>query len=188
MRVCSLIVAVALLGCGPRTSASSTEPQPTTHADPSEVYGPLEVGADYASYTKVTVEPFESATHGYRFVEIYVNDAGLAAYTGGAELPAGATIVKVSWERDGDRPSSVPGPIFVMQKREPGFAPDHEDWYYAIHWAEPTAKMVKRFGGPFYWRSPSPRVDYCWRCHEDYDREVALPPPAARTWQQEQAE
>jgi hypothetical protein len=174
---------LALLACGAAgTTPLSGDPKPTTSVDPNTRYGPLGVGADYESYTKVSKVPHLSQTHGQRFVEIYVNETGLAAYTSDAEFPVGTTIVKTSWERDGDQPSDFAGPIFVMQKREAGFAPDHEDWYYAIHWAEPTPKMAKRFGGPFYWQSPSKRVSYCWSCHEDYDREVGLPPKEARTW------
>ncbi len=45
-----------------------------------DTFGPLEVGADYASYRKVTDKPFQSLDHGNRWVEVYVNEIGAAAY------------------------------------------------------------------------------------------------------------
>jgi hypothetical protein len=178
-----VLFAVVLPGCG---AAKKPTPEPAskpTSADPYAVFGPLQAGAGYASWRKVTKHPHISPTHGKRFVEIYVNDVGYEAYTTEAEFPVGTVIVKTSWEADGDKPSTTPGPIFVMEKRAPGFSPDHEDWYYAIRWEQPTPKFAKRFGGPFYWRSPSSKVDYCWQCHDNYDREVGMPPKGARAWE-----
>jgi hypothetical protein len=163
-------------------AAAPAAAAPAAAGDAHAAFGPLEVGADYASYHKLTKFAHPSPTHGDRFAEIYVNEVGRAAYTSDAPLPVGTVIVKATWERDGDRASTTPGPLFVMQKRAAGYNPDHEDWYYAIHWAEPTAAMRAKFGGPFYWRSPSPRVDYCWKCHDNFDREVGLPPRDARAW------
>lgn len=179
----SACLAAAAAACArPPAAAPSAAPIERT-PDPLTAFGPLEVGAGYESWTKVSARPFVSPTHGNRFVEIYVNDVGLAAYTSDAEFPPGSVIVKESWERDGDRPSAIRGPIFVMEKRAPGFSPEHGDWYYAIHWESPPPKFVKQLGGPIYWRSPSPKVAYCWRCHDDYDREVGLPPRDLRTWE-----
>jgi len=59
-----------------------------------------------------------------------------------------------------------------MRKEPAGYAPDHEDWSYAIHWAQPTAAQAKLLGGPIYWRGKSPKIEYCWKCHDNYDRSV----------------
>lgn len=192
MTKCVLFGAVLALGCGGSHASQPTlaEPMPEPAKaqakeapDASAAYGPLEVGADYASYTKVSTEPFASPTHGNRFVEVYVNDIGLDAYQHGGEIPVGAVIVKTSFERgEDDQPSDVAGPIFVMEKRAAGFSAAHDDWYYAMHWADPPAKWQQRLGGPVYWRSPSTKVDYCWRCHESYDRKLGMVPEAYRTW------
>ena len=69
-----------------------------------------------------------------------------------------------------------------MEKRAAGFSPDHEDWYYAIHWEKPTGPGAKTLTGPIYWRSPSAKVGYCFKCHDNYDRSVGLPPVEMRTW------
>jgi len=180
-----LLAAVAV-GCGPGGKTDDTTPAVReTPSDSSTAYGPLEVGAGFERWTKVTKFPHPSPTHGKRWAEIYVNDVGLAAYTSEADFPVGTVLVKQTFESDGDKPSTVKGPVFIMEKKPAGTNADREDWYFAIHWAEPTQKFTKRFGGPFYWRSPSNKVDYCWKCHQNYDREVGMPPVDARNWEQE---
>lgn len=145
-------------------------------ADPAAQFGPLEAGSDYASYTKMNAAPVTSETHGGRLVDTYVNEVGAAAYLDDdAEIPVGTVVVKTSTE-----PGGGAGPIFVMEKRAAGFDPEHGDWAYAIHWAEPPATWAKRLGGPVYWRSPSPRVNYCVDCHDNYDRNLGGVPPDAR--------
>jgi hypothetical protein len=132
-------------------------------------YGPLEVGRDWASYRKLSRKAFPSKTHGGRWVEVYVNDVGAEAYLGDGAFPEGTVIVKTSFEGS---PEGAKGPIFVMRKEAAGYAPDHEDWSYAIHWAEPTPKQREMLGGPIYWRGKSPKVGYCYSCHDNYDRAV----------------
>lgn len=179
---------VLAVACGPGAKSDTTPAPKQAPKDPYTAYGPLEDGGGFEGWTKVTKFPHPSPTHGKRFAEIYVNDVGLAAYTSEADFPVGTIIVKQTWENDNGKPSTVKGPVFVMEKKEAGFNAEHEDWYYAIHWAEPTEKFRAKYGGPFYWRSPSPKVDYCWKCHENYDRNVGLPPKDARTWQQQDQE
>ena len=158
--------ALGLLVC-----CGGSPPVDTAPAAPDEsAYGPLDVGADYASYRKVSSEPFRSTAHGDRMVEVYVNQVGAAAYLTDAEIPAGTVVVKTSWRNVDGKP--LAGPIFVMEKRAPGYDPAHDDWWYAIHWAEPPPADARKFGGPFYWRGKSPRVAYCWRCHDDYARSL----------------
>lgn len=133
-------------------------------------FGPLEVGADFPQFRRVTPAPFLSLVHGNRWVHVYVTPSAADAYVGTGEIPVGTTIVKASWIDAGGRASSTPGPIYVMQKRAAGYAPEHGDWYYAIHWAKPTGKFASM--GPFYWRGASPRVEFCYDCHDAYDRSL----------------
>ena len=155
--------------------------------DEGAVFGPLEVGADWKSYTKVNATPAQSEDHGGRFVNTYVNDIGLDAYTDPDEeapIPVGAIIVKTSWEGEGGETGPNAGPIFVMEKREAGFDADREDWYYALHWEKIPAKWQAKIEHPLYWRTPSKKVDYCWKCHEGYDRQLGMVPEENRTeWQ-----
>ena len=133
-----------------------------------DTFGPLEVGADYETYRRLTTEPFQSLDHGNRWVHVYVNEIGADAYLDSGDVPVGTIVVKTSVQNVDGRPSNIPGPIFVMEKRATGYAPEHDDWWYAIHWASPPPAEAARFGGPIYWRGRSPRVAYCWKCHDDY--------------------
>jgi hypothetical protein len=159
MRTWMLIVAVA--ACGSQTATRKTPP-----SDPEAVFGPLDVGADYASYTKLTDKPFLSLDHGDRWVDVYVNAIGAKAYDGTAAIPVGTIVVKTSVLDDNGAPGSVAGPIYVMEKRAKGYAPEEDDWWYAIHWEKPDTTEL----GPIYWRGKSPRVDYCADCHTSYER------------------
>jgi hypothetical protein len=161
-----LVVALALVtACS--SPARPAAPASARPADPESVYGPLEVGADYASYRRLTDRPFLSAVHGDRWVDVYVNEIGADAYLSGGPIPVGTVVVKTSWQAAGDQPSQTPGPIFVMEKRARGYAPDHDDWWYAIHWAAPPAGSKFK---PMYWRGASPKAEYCTDCHDTYDR------------------
>ncbi len=143
-------------------------------------FGPLEVGADYLSYRKVTDKPFQSLDHGNRWVDVYVNAIGATEYLSGAPVPIGTIVVKTSWQDDHGAPSNVVGPLFIMEKRAPGYAPEHDDWYFAIHWANPPPSEAKKFGGPIYWRGKSKRAAYCWECHDLYDRRLGGLTPSSQ--------
>jgi hypothetical protein len=161
MRWAALLLAAAACGASARAGDRVDEDR----------FGPLDVGADYTRFRRVTSLPYLSTVHGGRWVHVFVNEVGANAYVGGAAIPVGTVVVKASWESDAaGQPSSVAGPLFVMEKRAPGYAPEHGDWWYAIHWAEPTPTQRARLGGPIYWRGSSPKVEYCTDCHDAYDR------------------
>jgi hypothetical protein len=196
LRSLCLVVTVAAASCSPKASGTTTpaggdEPmlmgQPCAMQSLSmpetdeSAYGPLDVGADWATYAKMNRAPVPSKTHGGRFVDTYVNEVGAASYWDeDAEIPVGTVIVKTSWEGKDGQPTATPGPIFVMKKMAPGYAPDHEDWYYAIHWAEPTPAQLAYLKGPIYWRGKSPKVAYCWKCHDNYVRALGGVPAEFR--------
>jgi hypothetical protein len=148
-------------------------------ADDASKFGPLEVGADWESYTKLNKASFMSDTHGGRMVDTYVNPIGLEAFKQGEDLPVGSIVVKTSKDRsDGSQ-----GPVFVMEKRAAGFNPDHGDWWFAIHWADPPEKWKQRLGGgPIYWRTPSKKAEYCQDCHDNYVTGIGGVPDAQKTW------
>ncbi len=194
-----LAVIAALGACGPKSSSSTPQGGTGEAAEDmlfgqpcamnalempetdESAFGPLEVGADWASYKKMNKAPVPSKTHGGRFVDTYVSEGGVAAYgDDDAEIPVGTVIVKTSWEAAGGKPTQVPGPIFVMKKMEAGYAPDHEDWYYAIHWAKPTEAQAKLLKGPIYWRGKSAKVGYCYKCHDNYVRGLGSVPAEFR--------
>jgi hypothetical protein len=146
--------------------------------DEESKFGPLEVGADWQSYTKLNKASFKSETHGGRMVDTYVNAVGLEAYKKGEEMPVGSIVVKTSKDSvDGSE-----GPIFVMEKRTKGFNENHGDWWYAIHWANPPEKWAQRLGGPIYWRTPSKKADYCADCHDNYVTGLGGIPDDQQAW------
>lgn len=182
MRSLPFVATIALAACGGH-AAHPTEPTDKQLAsmmqsmdmpmDDGATYGPLEVGADYATYVKMNTAPVASETHGGRLVDTYVNAVGAAAYLDpDAEIPVGTVIVKTSMEVRAGQVTGEAGPIFVMEKRAAGFDPDHGDWAYAIHWASPPERWAAKLGGPIYWRSPSHKVGYCVECHDNYDRNL----------------
>ena len=172
-----LAIAVILgyaTGCrGAAVGPAAGHPAAATAGAGEDVFGPLEVGADYARYRKLTDRPFQSLDHGNRWVDVYVNAIGADAYLSGAAIPIGTIVVKPSWQNDDGRASSVPGPVFVMEKRAAGYAPEHDDWYFAIHWAHPPAADAAKLGGPIYWRGKSRRAAYCCRLTIRWRRSVA---------------
>ena len=159
----ALVSAVLLVACGGASSAPSSLPRPLAERRPPDPVGAVPagaVGAGYLGYRKVTDRPYRSRVHGDRLVEVYVSAGAADAYLGEGAIPVGAVIVKAASD----------GATFVMEKRPAGFAPEHGDWYYALHWRDPPADQRARFGGAIDWRSPSPRVAYCHDCHDSYDR------------------
>ena len=160
----ALLISIGALACSGGQKPSSTI------SDPEAVFGELESGAGYASFTKLTDKPFLSLDHGDRWVDVYINSIGAAAYDSNAAIPVGTIVVKTSVNDDGGAPGSIAGPIYVMEKRAKGYAPDEDDWWYAIHWAKPPPE--EKMGGPIYWRGRSPKVDYCADCHNDYERSL----------------
>jgi len=166
------------MACGGSSSGGATTPNPCggdpcggdpCGGDPCGAAGDaMGTGADYATaYQKLNTEKFVSETHGNRMVDVYVNDIGAAAYfDADAEVPVGTIIVKPSFAKDGSA-----GPVFVMEKKEAGFSPDHGDWNYELY--NPTA-------GNYIGKTPDKKVDFCSGCHDNYDRELGGIPDAKR--------
>jgi hypothetical protein len=167
--VLAMVSMVACAGAGRAPTAPVPAPAAAAAKDESR-FGPLDVGADFHSYRRVTSEPFLSRVHGNRWVHVWVNEVGADAYVDGGDIPVGTIVVKESWVDDGGKPGSAPGPIYVMRKEKPGYAPEHEDWFFAIHWARPTPDASGKVMRPLYWRGASPKVAYCYDCHDSYDR------------------
>lgn len=155
------------------TAMASNQAMPP---DDASTFGPLEIGADWRTYTKLNKASFKSETHGGRMVDTYVNAVGRAAFEAGEDMPVGSIVVKTSRDESGE------GPIFVMEKRAPGSSSAHGDWWYAIHWANPPAAWANKLGGPIYWRTPSKKADYCWKCHDDFVTGLGGVPEDQRAW------
>src|SRR5688572_1967479 len=73
---------------------------PKMPPDEQSKFGPLEVGADWKTYTKLNKAAFPSETHGGRMVDTYVNTVGLEAFKKGEDMPVGSIVVKTSKDAD----------------------------------------------------------------------------------------
>lgn len=185
---CALLLATPLAACvatkAPAPApVTSPEPTPTETEAPIPPEGPSSWD-DWKSFNNVSPGPWISKTHGQRFVEIYANDIALESYkTPGAPLPVGSILVKPSWENTDGVPGAE-GPLFIMEKREAGFAPDSDDWFYAFQWPNPPEKWAAKIGTNVDWRSPSEKIEYCSDCHDVIDRGLGMPPKERKDfWQ-----
>lgn len=96
---------------------------------------PEEHVARYRDWTRASRVPAAPGPHGGRFLVTWVNPAGAEAYLRYAsprgEMPVGTVIAKESFTVGPDGAAEA-GPLFLMQKVEPGLSPDTNDWHYML--------------------------------------------------------
>lgn len=118
----------------------------------SEPEATLVVPANYAAVLeRVTPEKTRSRGHagGLYEVTIFANAAGARLWRErSGPAPSGALFIA---EHRSVLDAS-PGPLLVMQKRDPGYDRGAGDWQFA--WAEPDSKLVR-----------SGRLSDCTACH-----------------------
>jgi hypothetical protein len=127
---------------------------------------------DYVSWRRFNKAPYRSSTHGARFVNNYANKLGRAygAFENAGEMPVGAVVVKDSFSATVDG-EIFAGPLFVMEKMEPGFNTASSDWRYAM--IMPDGSLFGETGG-----ANAESVEFCIACHstrEAYDNLFFLP-------------
>ncbi len=127
----------------------------------------------YQTWRKINRVPFQSATHGRRYVNTYVNPAG-AEYGQLKEdekMPRGSVIAKDSFTtvKNG---GVFPGPLFIMEKMQAGFNYVSGDWRYTMIMPDGSLYGVTNGEG-------AKRVEFCIGCHltrEKYDHLYLVPP------------
>lgn len=84
---------------------------------------------DYTSWRRLNQFPFQSATHGRRYINHYANPLASVYGEAGARLPVGAIIAKdaITILDDG---RTFPGPLAIMEKMPEGFDPEANDWRF----------------------------------------------------------
>lgn len=142
---------------------------PPAQAADESLFAPLEEGKDYKTYAKMNTEAWQSESHGDRWVNTYVNAVGASAYQTAKPLPVGSVVVKESFA-DSSGKAGQPELLYVMVKREPEYAPERGNWFYAVYWNNVPAAFEKQYGKQTYWRGKSKKVNFCNSCHADYDR------------------
>ena len=114
---------------------------------------------DYKGWTKVNTVPYESSTHGGRFVNNYANPTGKAygKYEKAGILPKGTILAKDSFGVDKTGAVKA-GPLFTMVKMEQGFNEKSHDWRYALIF--PNGELMGATGG-----KNSDGLGFCIECH-----------------------
>jgi hypothetical protein len=124
--------------------------------------------ADLSGLAKMNTSPWISKTHGGRWVNTYVSKIAVKAYQNSASLPVGALVVKESFEDNGGNPSTVAGPLYVMQKGPKGSSPETNDWRYAMEWDKPVAGNPEGISQPVTWLPGDASLNSCVKCHNHF--------------------
>ena len=130
--------------------------------------------ADYQKWVNLALAPYQSATHGSRYVNNYVNATGAAAYARYekvGKMPVGAVLAKDSFVVNPDGRVAI-GPLFIMEKLAAGTNADTHDWRYAMIMA--NGAVLGTTDG-----KDSANVAFCAECHaavaDDQDSLFFLP-------------
>jgi hypothetical protein len=94
----------------------------------------FEVARTYQGWPRFSRAPYQSATHGNRYVQNYASPNGAAAYgefEAIGQMPAGAIAAKDSFIVQPDGTLAL-GPLFVMEKLSPGSSSGTGDWRYTM--------------------------------------------------------
>ncbi len=113
----------------------------------------------YVGWNRYNTAPYQSATHGGRYVNNYANRK--ARHYGRFEkvgrLPKGAFLAKDSFSVTADG-RVAPGPLFTMEKMKKGFRKDSGDWRYTM--ILPNGTVFGTTNG-----TGSKNVEFCIECH-----------------------
>ena len=136
----------------------------------AESYGKslLAAASAYNGWDRYNSAPYVSEPHGGRLVNDYANAAAhnYGKFEKGGQFPSGSTIAKDSFRIvPSCLPLSItadavePGPLFVMEKMDPGFNPQSGDWRFSM--VTPDGSIygeTKGIGGE--------QVQFCADCHQ----------------------
>ena len=157
---------------GPRRHFRESDPAALSDGDAERIYGELKArlskgyrqsgdpsSAAYQGWARYNSAPYLSASHGNRFINNYANEAAKAygRFEEAGRMPVGAVIAKDSFTVTGDG-KITPGPLFVMEKMEPGFNYVSGNWRYIMVLADGTLFGVTKGVG-------SDKVKFCIGCH-----------------------
>ena len=127
----------------------------------------------YAAWQYYSRQPYQSGTHGSRYVVNQANATGRAYgnFEKAGIMPVGTAIAKPSFTVSANGRGAV-GPLFLMEKMPAGFNADSGDWRYTM--IMPSGQVVGTTNGP-----GSSNMVFCADCHkvvaEDQDNLYFLP-------------
>lgn len=114
----------------------------------------------YQNWRRYNTSPYQSATHGSRYVNSYANAIAkdydrLSDIDG---LPVGAVLAKDSFAVT-DEGNAFLGPLFLMEKMAAGFSAEGRDWRYSM--IMPDGSYFGITGG-----DADEQVVFCRTCHQ----------------------
>lgn len=114
----------------------------------------------YQRWRRFNQAPYTSATHGSRYVNNYGNGLarGYSLPDMVLPMPEGAILAKDSFAVTSGGDVFL-GPLFLMEKMAPGFAPEARDWRYSM--IMPDGSFFGITGG-----ENAHKVQFCITCHE----------------------
>jgi hypothetical protein len=77
-------------------------------------------------------------------------------------------VVKESFEDREGGPSTVSGPLYVMEKGPIAGSPGTGGWLYALGWDDPVPGNPEGIGMPVKWLPGEERLLNCARCHDRF--------------------
>ena len=120
----------------------------------------LKTVSGYTGWTRVNTSPYQSATHGSRYVNNYADKHAARRYIKFEKaglMPAGSVIAKDSFAVRPDG-STAAGPLFVMEKMTAGFSPKTGNWRYTM--IMPNGAVFGTTKG-----KGAASVKFCAECH-----------------------
>ncbi len=127
----------------------------------------------YQSWTNVANAPYQSGTHGNRFVNNYADSHGDYRYKKfekAGTMPLGSVLAKDSFVVQSSGKVAI-GPMFIMEKMAAGWNKATGDWRYSM--VMPNGKVAGAT------KSKGMSMKFCAECHEsvapDQDYIMLLP-------------
>lgn len=115
--------------------------------------------------------PWNSRSHGHRWVNTYVSKESVEAYKNSNPLPVGSLVVKESFEDEKGQPSGTPGPLYVMKKGAVADSPRNHGWVFAMRWDKPMANNPEKIKEAVQWLPGDAHLYSCLKCHSRFKDE-----------------
>jgi uncharacterized membrane protein len=120
---------------------------------------------------KMNSKPWNSRTHGHRWVNTYVSKEAVDAYKNSNPLPIGSWVVKESFEDENNQPSGTLGPLYVMKKGAVTDSPKTRGWLFAMRWDKPVANNAEKIKEAAIWLPGDTHLNSCLKCHSHFKDE-----------------
>ena len=128
----------------------------------------------YQSWVNIANAPYQSGTHGNRFVNNYADSHGDYRYKKfekAGTMPLGSVLAKDSFVVQSNGKVAI-GPLFIMEKMASGWNKATGDWRYSM--VMPNGAVLGVTNG-----KNSKSMNFCYECHmavaEEQDSMMFMP-------------